>query len=175
LETVRWLVETHDCPLTVKRDKNGTPLSLQTSRNRTLIDLAMTGKPKFDILSYLARRGLSVLDTKDPSLPPKTLQLLMESGLRLENGPEVDFLSGHLSHADSTDQSVASIEDAVSIAKTRQGVSMLDSKWRHFLTSMLPDFIFLILLVCNLLREGNGLRLDPLWTPVLLQWLWRAT
>ena len=58
------------------------------------------------------------MDTKDPNLPPKTLQLLMESGLSLGKRDDGE-LSGHLSHADSTDQSIASIEDAVSTTNPR--------------------------------------------------------
>ena len=143
-------------------------MSLQTSKCRTLIDLAMTGKPKFEILSYLVQRGLSVLDTKDPNLPPKTLQLLMESGLSLGKRDDGE-LSGHLSHADSTDQSIASIEDAVSTTNPRARI------WQHHhLIHTLTIFLSSVL-VCYLLRKGHGLCPDTLWSPMLLQWLRGAT
>jgi len=85
VELVKWLVEREDCPLSVRQDpKSGMQCSVQTSARRTLIDLAMTGKPKIDILSYLVQKNLSVLDTKDPKLAPKTLQTLLGAGFRFE-------------------------------------------------------------------------------------------
>lgn len=70
-------------------------LSLQTSKSRTLIDLAMTGKPKFEVLSYLIKKNLSVLDASDKSLATKTLDVLLRTGFRFdkrdEDGvPEID-------------------------------------------------------------------------------------
>ena len=51
VELVKWLVEKEDCPLSVRRDpKSGMSYSVQTSAGRTLFDLAMTGKPKIEIL-----------------------------------------------------------------------------------------------------------------------------
>jgi len=83
IELVKWLVEKEDCPLSVRQDpKSGMLYSVQTSARRTLIDLAMTGKPKIEILSYLIQKDLSVLDTKDPKLAPKTLQMLLGAGFR---------------------------------------------------------------------------------------------
>lgn len=119
LDLVRWLVETHECPVSVRRDpKTHMHLSVQTSKARTLIDLSMTGRPKIEILGYLVSNNLSVLDTKDPTLAPKTLQTLMSSGYRLERrdgdcddvSRRVDFFPVR----DSSDASVTSIEDAVS-------------------------------------------------------------
>lgn len=85
LELVKWMVEAHDVPLSVRRDpKSGLLLSVQTSKSRTLVDLAMTGRPKIPILGYLVSKNLSVLDCKDPTLAPKTLQTLMSAGYRFE-------------------------------------------------------------------------------------------
>ena len=116
LNLVRWLVETHGCPLSVKRDpKTGNMLSLQTSASRTLIDLAMTGKPKIDILSYLVRNGLSISDTKDQTLAPKTLQSLMTAGFVSQRGEEEkDEREQREPIMEASDVSVASIEDPVS-------------------------------------------------------------
>ena len=115
LELVKWLVDGQGCPISVRRDsKSGMLLSVQTSSSRTLIDLAMTGKkPKIEILSYLVRKNLSVTDAKDPSLAPKTLQALMVAGIRFEkNDAEIDLDS--IRNVDSSDGSVATLEDAVS-------------------------------------------------------------
>jgi hypothetical protein len=118
LDLVKWLVEVHDCPIAVKRDpKSGMLLSVQTSKSRTLVDLAMTGRPKIDILGYLIGKNLSVLDTKDPTLAPKTLQTLMSAGYRFERkdpdsdgGADIESLI--LSHP--SDGSVNTmLEDAV--------------------------------------------------------------
>jgi len=84
LELVRWLVEIHLCPLSVIRSPKGQLLSVQTSANRTLMDLAMAGKPKFEILRYLVRKGLSIHDAKDSSLAPKTLEAMLKAGLSPE-------------------------------------------------------------------------------------------
>lgn len=85
VDLVKWLVEKEDCPLSVRKDpKSGMLCSVQTSARRTLIDLAMTGKPKIEILSFLVQKNLSVLDTKDPKLAPKTLQMLLGAGFRFE-------------------------------------------------------------------------------------------
>jgi hypothetical protein len=117
LECVKWLADREECPISVRRDpKSGMLLSVQTSRNRTLIDLAMTGKSKIDILSYLVRKNLSVVDTKDPNLAPKTLQTLLSAGFRFElteQDGEIDSI-----HApESSDASAATLEDAVSRTK----------------------------------------------------------
>jgi len=81
IELVRWLVESQLCPISVNRDKHtNRMLSVQTSANRTLLDLAMTGRPKLDVLVYLIQNGLSVEDLKDPSLVPKTLETALKLG-----------------------------------------------------------------------------------------------
>jgi hypothetical protein len=116
LELVKWLVESQDCPISVRRDpKSRMLLSVQTSSSRTLVDLAMTGKPKIDILSYLVRKKkLSVLDTKDPSLAPKTLQILMSAGFKFELRDIGDGLNESLHILEPSDASVGTMEDAVS-------------------------------------------------------------
>ena len=110
---VKWLVEKEDCPLSVRRDsKSGMLCSIQTSARRTLVDLAMTGKPKIEILSYLIQKNLSALDTKDPKLAPKTLETLLGAGFRFEKR-EGDVESFQL--VESSDHvSVATVDDAVS-------------------------------------------------------------
>lgn len=114
MELVKWLVEKEDCPLSVKRDpRSGINYSVQTSAHRTLIDLAMTGKPKIDILSYLIQKNLSVLDTKDPKLAPKTLQTLLGAGFRFER-KEGEIESFSLVES-SEHMSVGTLEDAVSL------------------------------------------------------------
>lgn len=123
LALVKWLVEKHDCPLAVRRDaKNGIWLSIQTSASRTLIDLAMTGKPKIDILAYLVQKNLSILDTKDSKLAPKTLQLLLGAGFRFERR---EGESDSFNIIESSDQiSVATIEDAVSVEPVAFGSNL---------------------------------------------------
>eukprot|EP00539_Tryblionella_compressa_P012645 CAMPEP_0178826392 /NCGR_PEP_ID=MMETSP0746-20121128/6725_1 /TAXON_ID=913974 /ORGANISM="Nitzschia punctata, Strain CCMP561" /LENGTH=290 /DNA_ID=CAMNT_0020488209 /DNA_START=134 /DNA_END=1007 /DNA_ORIENTATION=+ len=119
LDLVKWLVEVHECPIAVRQDpKSGMLLSVQTSKSRTLVDLAMTGRPKIDILGYLVGKNLSVLDTKDPTLAPKTLQTLMSAGYRFERkeaDENADIESLILSHP--SDCSVnTTLEDASSFA-----------------------------------------------------------
>mmetsp|Transcript_51065 Transcript_51065/g.123215 ORF Transcript_51065/g.123215 Transcript_51065/m.123215 type:complete len:595 (+) Transcript_51065:62-1846(+) len=117
LELVKWMVESHSVPLSVKT-KNGIPLSVETSKSRTLMDLAMTGRPKIDVLGYLVSKNLSVVDSKDPSLAPKTLQTLLRVGHHSEKGlPSISDIvdaSGDLSSliSQSSHDSVASIENA---------------------------------------------------------------
>ena len=82
LNLVRWLVDTHLCPISVLRNAKGQLLSVQTSACRTLLDLAMSGKkPKTDILFYLVSKGLSIHDVKDTTLAPKTLEAMLKAGL----------------------------------------------------------------------------------------------
>lgn len=78
IDLVRWLVDTHLCPVSVTRGSKGQLLSVQTSARRTLLDVAMTGRPKMDILAYLVSKGLSLTDVKDPSLPTKTLEAMLK-------------------------------------------------------------------------------------------------
>lgn len=73
LELVRWLVDTQLCPILAARG-----ISVQTSSHRTLLDVAMGGRPKTDILAYLIGKGLAVTDVKDASLPTKTLETLLK-------------------------------------------------------------------------------------------------
>jgi hypothetical protein len=114
LQLVKWLVETHGCPISVKRDaRSGVMLSVQTSANRSLIDLAMTGRPKIDILSYLVQKGLSVTDNKDPNLAPKTLQTMMKAGFVFHRKEQSDDeLEPQVLDA-SENASVATLDDMV--------------------------------------------------------------
>lgn len=60
IDLVKWLVDKQCCPISSKKDpKTGKFLAVKTSADRTVVDLAMTGKPKIEILMYLIRKGLS--------------------------------------------------------------------------------------------------------------------
>ena len=85
LAILKWLVDGHCCPIAVRRDQRSKHLvSVQTSEDRSLVDLAMTGKPKLDILRYLVmEKSLSVTDIKDSSLVPKALEALLRAGIPL--------------------------------------------------------------------------------------------
>ena len=78
LDLVKWLVDAHGCPISMKRSPSSGKLqSVQTSKSRTLMDLVMTGRPKIDILQYFVSKNLSVSDTNDTSLVAKTFETLM--------------------------------------------------------------------------------------------------
>ncbi len=107
LDLVKWLVDAHGCPLSVKRNPvSGVLQSIQTSNSRTLMDLAMTGRPKIDILQYLVSKNLSISDTSDASLASKTLEALMRPGNK-----SFDALT---STGSGCDESVSTVDDAVS-------------------------------------------------------------
>jgi Zinc finger, C3HC4 type (RING finger) len=83
LELVRWLVDTHLCPLFSSTHTGKGPLhSIATSSGRTVLDLVMSGrKPKRDILHYLVvSKGLSINDIKDATLALQTLESLLKGG-----------------------------------------------------------------------------------------------
>mmetsp|Transcript_32033 Transcript_32033/g.91343 ORF Transcript_32033/g.91343 Transcript_32033/m.91343 type:complete len:388 (-) Transcript_32033:183-1346(-) len=119
VELVKWLVEKEDCPLSVRRDpKSGMLCSVQTSARRTLIDLAMTGKPKIEILSFLIQNSLSIVDAKDPKLAPKTLETLLGAGFRFEKR-EGEVESFQLVESCDT-MSIGTLEDACIICCEKQ-------------------------------------------------------
>lgn len=115
METLKWLVDKHGCPISIKQDvRTGRLQSLQTSAGRSLIDLAMTGKPKLAVLRYLVmEKSLSVMDTKDPSLAPRTLEALLRAGVSRENAEA--SVSGEVTHVidDHTEHSGTTLDDAV--------------------------------------------------------------
>lgn len=116
LQVLRWLVETRACPISVKRDaRTGRMLSVQTSSQRSLIDLAMTGKPKLDILKYLIIvQNMSLSDTSNHKLAPRTLEALLRAGISLHGMPGViTDEAPHFVEA-FADESVTTIDDAVS-------------------------------------------------------------
>ena len=78
IELVRWLVDMHLCPISGVRGAKGQILSVQTSSHRTLLDVAMGGRPKVEILAYLIGKGLALTDVKDSTLPTKTLETLLK-------------------------------------------------------------------------------------------------
>jgi len=115
-ELLKWLVDGQQCPISARADpKTGRALSVQTSGDRTLLDLAMTGRPKLQILSYLINKGLSMSDVKDPSLASKTLEALMQSNFafQAEMPQQLNIVES------SFDESVATIEDACNICFER--------------------------------------------------------
>ena len=78
MELVRWLVDAKLCPISVARGAKGQLISVQTSSHRTLLDIAMGGRPKMEILAYLIGKGLALSDVKDSSLPTKTLETMLK-------------------------------------------------------------------------------------------------
>jgi len=78
IDLVRWLVDIQLCPVSVTCSSKGQLLSVQTSARRTLLDIAMTGRPKTEILQFLVSKGLSLSDVKDPSLATKTLEAMLK-------------------------------------------------------------------------------------------------
>ena len=121
LELVKWMVEGHLCPISATVDpKTHQPLSVQTSERRTLMDLAMSGKPKYDILTFLLKNGLSVTDAKNPQLAPRVLEGLLKSGVPLTtiSSPHNDGPS--IVEVESEAESMLSIEDACHICFERQ-------------------------------------------------------
>jgi hypothetical protein len=114
VELVKWLVDKHGCPISIKQDpRTGRLQSLQTSAGRSLIDLAMTGRPKLAVLRYLVmEKNLSVMDTKDPTLAPRTLDALLRSGVSRESAEA--SVAGDVVHIidDHTEYSGTTLDDA---------------------------------------------------------------
>lgn len=105
LDIVKWLVDSYGCPLFKKRNSASDMLqSIQTSKSRTLLDIAMTGRPKIDILAYLVSKNMDVSDTKDPCMASRFLQTLLSPGNELLNTP------GNPNSC--CDSSVSTVEDA---------------------------------------------------------------
>jgi hypothetical protein len=113
---LRWLVETRGCPIAVKRDsRTGRMLSVQTSAQRSLIDLAMTGKPKLEILKYfIIVQRMSLLDTKNHELAPRTLESLLRAGITLQDAPIIAIDEPPRFIESFAEESVTTIDDAVS-------------------------------------------------------------
>lgn len=90
IETLKWLVDAHCCPIAIKKDsRTGRMQSVQTSSMRTLVELAMTGKAKLDILRYLVMdKNLSILDASDPKLAPRALEALLRAGVPKQSAEE---------------------------------------------------------------------------------------
>ena len=112
IKVLQWLVDTQLCPLSVTKE-NGHALSLQTSASRTLLDLAMTGRPKVDILRFLISHGLSITDVKDSALAPKTLQYVLKTNadVGLVKDPSTDLIP--------CEDSVATADDACALCCER--------------------------------------------------------
>lgn len=118
LELLKWLVDSKLCPISVKRDtKTGKMLSVKTSSDRTLVDLAMTGKPKLDILMYLVYKGLAITDLADTALTAKTLEALLKSGF-VPGGPQsavMNSINRVLAVVDPSEGSLATVENACNL------------------------------------------------------------
>jgi len=123
VETLKWLVDKHGCPISLQKDsRSGRLQSVQTSAGRSLIDLAMTGKPKLAVLRYLVmEKNLSVMDTRDSSLAPRTLEALLRAGVSRESAQA--SVSGNVVHVidDQTEHSGTTLDDAVRRVKWCKG------------------------------------------------------
>lgn len=114
LKLLQWLVDRQLCPLSVKRDpKSGKKLSLKTSSDRTLIDLAMVGKQaKIDVLAFLIHKGLSVSDIAEPNLAGRTLEALLKSGCSSDSIQHC-LISNAAAIVDLSEESCATVENLV--------------------------------------------------------------
>jgi len=122
-----WLVDGHCCPVSVKRDvRTGKPLSIQTSAERTLIDIAMTGKKvKVEILRYLiVDKNMSLSDTKATGLASRTLEALLRAGVTMPAKvgleDDDDDQAAHLIHEIESVTSGTTIDDACPLCCERQ-------------------------------------------------------
>lgn len=117
LQLLQWLVETHECPISVKRNpRTGRNLSLRTSCDNTLIDFAMTGKPKIDILRYLVvKHNMSLKDATNPNLATSTLEALLRCGASTtRDASEVNAELPAIVES-FAEESVATIDDACNL------------------------------------------------------------
>jgi hypothetical protein len=124
LELLKWLIDMQLVPYSVRRDpRTRRPLSVQTSAGRTLIDIAMTGRVKLNILRYLvADKNLSISDAKDPKLAPRTLEAMLKGtppprheSRDADDAMEEDGDEAPVHVIDNTncgEESLATIEDA---------------------------------------------------------------
>lgn len=169
VEILKWLVRKHGCPISIRQDsRTGRLQSVQTSGGRSLVDLAMTGKPKLEVLRYLVmEKNLSVLDTKDPSLAPRTLEALLRAGVSRETAEA--SVSGEVVHVidDYTEYSGTTLDDAVrkkcSVAHCERMFVVEGSKLTSSLSLSCSS-----LLVHHVLRTNHGLCLDPMRSSSLL-------
>lgn len=116
VQLLKWLVDKQLCPLSVKRDsKTDMMLSVKTSSNRTLLDLAMTGKPKIYILRFLFQKGLSITDLADPTLSGRTLEALLKAD-SFQDGSQQAYVNNALAAVvDPSEGSCATVENACSL------------------------------------------------------------
>jgi len=95
---LRWLVDTLGCPISTELStgsltatKSTTNQSLRTSKGRSLIDLALNGKKKPDIVRYLiVEKKLSVKDSNNTPL----LLNAIDNYIRQSNITETEQLKG---------------------------------------------------------------------------------
>lgn len=99
----------------------------------------MTGKPKLAVLRYLVmEKNLSVMDTKDPSLAPRTLEALLRAGVSRESAEASvsresaeASVSGEVTHVIGDDQETqmsggTTLDDAVRDYDERERVLRFD-------------------------------------------------
>lgn len=149
VKLLQWLVDRQLCPLSVKRDpKSGNMLSLKTSSDRTLIDLAMVGKhTKVDVLAFLIQKGLSISDLAEPNLAGRTLEALLKSGFMSE-GLQQTLTNKALVIVDPSERdSCATVENLVSLPNFWQ------SCCRH-VSAHASHFLFLGFETCFLLVQS---------------------
>eukprot|EP00567_Pseudictyota_dubia_P003399 CAMPEP_0197435478 /NCGR_PEP_ID=MMETSP1175-20131217/3058_1 /TAXON_ID=1003142 /ORGANISM="Triceratium dubium, Strain CCMP147" /LENGTH=399 /DNA_ID=CAMNT_0042964523 /DNA_START=100 /DNA_END=1300 /DNA_ORIENTATION=+ len=87
LDILRWLVDTHGCPIRVERTSAVQQLNQQsqqqykfvmTSNGRSVLDVALAGKHKIDILRYLVvEKNMRVQDAKNPKQALEALDVLL--------------------------------------------------------------------------------------------------
>ena len=110
-------METHECPISVKQNpRTGRNLSIRTSCDNTLIDFAMTGKPKIDILRYLVvNRNMSLKDASNPKLATSTLEVLLRCGASTTRDASEITADTPAVVESFAEESVTTIDDAVSL------------------------------------------------------------
>lgn len=83
LDILSWLVDTHGCPLRLERSTAAQQAQqhynyVMTSNGRSVLDLALAGKHKIDILRYLVvEKNMRVQDAKDPQQALVALDVML--------------------------------------------------------------------------------------------------
>lgn len=123
LEVLRWLVDTHGCPLVGGRsnaEQQAGVHSVLTSKGRSVMDLALTGRQqKIDILRYfVVEKNMSLRETKDAKQAMGALEVLLrqlnDSGIR-GGSIEARDLPNHIEPDDRSASQATSIEDACTL------------------------------------------------------------
>lgn len=118
LDVLRWLVDTHGCPISL--EKTNVPPSqhknyVVTSKGRSVMDLAMTGRQKIDILRYLVvEKNLRVQDAKNPKLAVSALDALLRQPLQMDY-TDVPMLEANVPARIESDEFSSTIFDACTL------------------------------------------------------------